>query len=222
MFINASAGTNGTGFMIKKSLIDEEGFSTSTLTEDIEFTTQCILKGRRIGFVENAITYDEQTSNCKDSIRQKSRWTSGNLQTLSKYRFQLFKEFIKTGNFSIFDLWLKLLMPHNQVFGISFSIFSLLYFNKFDLIGSLKIGITSLLVSYLAQIILGIVIVYYYKKNDFVKMMDSIIMFPLFLISWFFVNIKCFIYTDKTWKPIKHSRNININELPFSKKSLKE
>ena len=54
-----SASINGTGFMIKKELIDEVGFDTKTLTEDVEFSGLCALRNEKIDFVEGAITYDE-------------------------------------------------------------------------------------------------------------------------------------------------------------------
>ena len=60
MTMNQNASINGTGFMVKKELIDEMGFPTQTLTEDIEFTALCALRDERIAFVENAVTYDEQ------------------------------------------------------------------------------------------------------------------------------------------------------------------
>lgn len=59
MSFDASASINGTGFMISKDIIDRDGFETFTLTEDVEFTGQCALKGEKIAFVEDAITYDE-------------------------------------------------------------------------------------------------------------------------------------------------------------------
>ena len=60
MTMNQNASINGTGFMVKKELIEEMGFPTQTLTEDIEFTALCALRDERIAFVENAVTYDEQ------------------------------------------------------------------------------------------------------------------------------------------------------------------
>ena len=58
MNVKASASINGTGFMVKKQVIDKNGFDTITLTEDIEFTAQCAINNIKIAFVEDAITYD--------------------------------------------------------------------------------------------------------------------------------------------------------------------
>ena len=45
--------------MVKKEIIDDDGFNTYTLTEDMEFAGQCALKNERIYYAEKASTYDE-------------------------------------------------------------------------------------------------------------------------------------------------------------------
>ena len=51
---------NGTGFMVSFDIIKENGgWKTVTLTEDIEFSLQRILKGKRLGWSTEAIVYDE-------------------------------------------------------------------------------------------------------------------------------------------------------------------
>ena len=65
--IGKSASLNGTGFMIKKEVIDKIGFYTETLSEDIEFTGICALNDIKIDFVQNAVTYDEQASDFNTS-----------------------------------------------------------------------------------------------------------------------------------------------------------
>ena len=82
MNMHASSTINGTGFMIKKSVIDEDGFDTYSFTEDLEFSARCIIKGRKIAYVEDAITYDEQAIKYKISVIQRKRWTVGNVQCL--------------------------------------------------------------------------------------------------------------------------------------------
>ena len=81
MFINKarfnmgkSAYLNGTGIVIRKSVIDKYGFDVKTITEDIEFTALCALNNEKIAFVENAITYDEQLSKLSTSFTQRKRW----------------------------------------------------------------------------------------------------------------------------------------------------
>ena len=90
MSFDASASINGTGFMISKDIIDRDGFETFTLTEDVEFTGQCALKGEKIAFVEDAITYDEYPIDFGASWKQRKRWSAGIIQCMNIYSFKLF------------------------------------------------------------------------------------------------------------------------------------
>ena len=93
MTMDRSASINGTGFMIKKEIIDTYGFDTYTLTEDVEFTGQCALRGERIAFVEDAITYDEYPILFKASWKQRKRWSAGILECMKRYTLPLFKNY---------------------------------------------------------------------------------------------------------------------------------
>ena len=71
--LGKSSFLNGTGFMVKKSVIDKHGFNPKTVTEDIEFTAMCAINGEKIAFVEEAITYDEQVNNLKGILKKMKR-----------------------------------------------------------------------------------------------------------------------------------------------------
>ena len=82
---------NGTGFMVSFDIIKENnGWKTVTLTEDIEFSLQRILKGKRLGWSTEAIVYDEQPTGFKQSWSQRSRWTVGHMQCMKEYTVKLF------------------------------------------------------------------------------------------------------------------------------------
>ena len=145
MVLKRSAAINGTGFCVKKSVIDQYGFQVKTLTEDSEFTGICSLNNVKIAFVKDAITYDEHPTNFKVSWRQRSRWTSGSYACLKRYHKSLFKNFWKNGNFCSFDSLLYYLAPFVQVisFFLPLTVF-LLQFLKGLLIGKLIIDFASL------------------------------------------------------------------------------
>ena len=44
------------------------GWNTITLTEDIEFSLKNIAKGRKLGWATDAIVYDEQPTEFKQSV----------------------------------------------------------------------------------------------------------------------------------------------------------
>lgn len=71
--VGLSAIVNGSGFMADLGLLREMGgWNTLTLTEDIEFTTKCILRDVRVEWVPQAVTYDEQPLTFAQSWRQRA------------------------------------------------------------------------------------------------------------------------------------------------------
>ena len=46
--LGKSSFINGTGFVIKKELIDKNGYDPKTVTEDIEFVAMCAINGEKI------------------------------------------------------------------------------------------------------------------------------------------------------------------------------
>lgn len=61
------------------------GWPYHLLTEDIEFSANCALKGQRIGYCETAVLYDEQPVTFKQSWDQRLRWSKGFYQVDFKY-----------------------------------------------------------------------------------------------------------------------------------------
>lgn len=217
MGFNSSASINGTGFMIKKSLIDENGFNTYTLTEDVEFTGQCALNNEPIAFVEDAITYDEYPNLFDVSWKQRKRWSSGIIQCMKRYSFKLFKNFLKTGNMASLDMALVYLGPLMQV--ISF--INIILLGLFKILGIELNDIFSYLFAthilfFAVTFLIGIAIEYFaliYKKKGIKGMFISVIMFFVFIISWIPINIICFVSKYNKWDEIKHTRDVKIDEI---------
>ena len=101
-----SSFLNGTGFVIKKEVIDKHGFNPKTVTEDVEFTAMCAINNEKIGFATDAITYDEQTNSFDVSWKQRKRWSFGTMECLREYFPTLLKKGIKERNFECFDVGL--------------------------------------------------------------------------------------------------------------------
>ena len=134
MNYSGSSAINGTGFMVRKSVIDKYGFNTKTLTEDSEFTGLCSLNGIQVAFVEDAITYDEHPQSFCEIWKQIKRWTSGTLSCLRLYSGRLLKTFFKTGNISCFDMVMMYMAPVMVVLGFFLSVILIIFhFLGFDL-----------------------------------------------------------------------------------------
>lgn len=109
--LGLSAGLAGTGFAIRADTLDRIGWRPRSLTEDLEFTTQLVLEGKRIHWCEWAVIYDEKPLRTSVSFRQRTRWMQGHLWCLKTYGLTMLKAFLKTRKLIYFDMFLYLISP---------------------------------------------------------------------------------------------------------------
>ena len=91
-------GTNchvsGTGFLVSARVIEDNGgWPFHLLTEDIQFSVDCAIKGRRIGYCDKAVIYDEQPTAFRQSWDQRLRWSKGFYQVNANYSGDLVRGF---------------------------------------------------------------------------------------------------------------------------------
>ena len=217
--IGLSPNLNGTGFMVKFDVIKEEGgWKTETLTEDIEFSLQRIIKGRKLGWATDAIVYDEQPTSFAQSWNQRSRWSTGHIQCIAKYTkplAQAVKEH-KTmmnldgllyllGSFPMLIISLVVLLANfimysaNVLTPLEFAINILMYLIPTFLFP----GLTAIFVMFL-------------EKRPIKPMLKVILCYPLFMGSWILINIKCLVKKETTWKKIDHVRDIKVSDVNIS------
>lgn len=204
--IGASCAINGTGIMIKKEVIDKYGFNVRTITEDLEFMTLCALNNIKIKFVEGAICYAEHPSDFKVSMIQRRRWTKGIYEGFIIYFNSIIKNMIKRPNIELLDSLLIYSTP--LILILSFiSIF--INFLIVPLPIYLIITSFSLLVSYISISLCALFVCVKSKKKikDF---LTGIIMFPIFLLSWQYLNIIILFKKEVVWDEIKHTETQNI------------
>lgn len=209
--MNANATITGTGFMIKKELIDEEGFNTYSLTEDMEFTGQCALKGEKIYYAYDAITYDEYPVSFKTSWKQRKRWTVGNLQCMRIYFFKLMGSFFKNPKIPKLDMAFNFCgaFAHVLVYA-NLAMFRIANFIAGNPL--IEQDYLSWILGYIVQIGVPILTILYLKKNP-LKLWKGILLFPVFLFSWLPINIICLFKKDLKWEEIKHDRAIKLEEI---------
>ncbi len=217
MNMNLSCSINGTGFMISDNYIKKYPFNTVTMTEDMELTAQAALNNKKIAYVSDAITYDEQPLSFTSSVKQRMRWTTGTYQCLFAYGKKLFLNFIKTKNISCLDMLLFFLAPFIQLIGslvfLLLFIYSILGIKLYDIFSYLfAFNELFFIISYLISIILSTLVVILSKKNVN-KILIGILLFPVFLISWIPINLICLFRKNINWEPIIHTRNVNLESL---------
>lgn len=204
--IGASCAINGTGIMIKKEVIDKYGFNVRTITEDLEFMTLCALNNIKIKFVEGAICYAEHPSDFKVSMIQRRRWTKGIYEGFIIYFNSIIKNMIKRPNIELLDSLLIYSTPLILILSL-ISIF--INFLIVPLPIYLIITSFSLLVSYISISLCALFVCVKSKKKikDF---LTGIIMFPIFLLSWQYLNIIILFKKEVVWDEIKHIETQNI------------
>ncbi len=218
MNLGKSCFLNGTGMMISKEFIKENGYNVFTITEDIELTVQCAIKNVKIGFVEEAITYDEQPLKFVDSYKQRKRWSKGMLQCLKIYKKDIIKGTIK--KFEILDTGILIISPIMQIVGTLFYI----VYGILGILEKININYSSkliyIIVSYLAMIIVSSIIIRLAKK-EIRKNLKGILLLPVFIFSWIPINFEAILKKQVKWESIEHSRIISI-ENAMEKRELQE
>lgn len=88
--LGMSAWLAGTGVCISTDILQQIGWHVTTLTDDVEFTCQLLLKGHKVHLATDAIVYDQKPGKLKDSWLQRVRWVRGQTQVCFKYVPRLF------------------------------------------------------------------------------------------------------------------------------------
>lgn len=206
---------NGTGFMVKFDVVKPNGWKTYTLTEDIEFSLQRIIAGKKLGWATDAIVYDEQPVGFKQSWSQRSRWTVGHIQCMERYTKSLAhsvkdKKTLVTmdgflyivGSIPMFVITLLLLVVNAGLYiGESMTRGDLIYSYMMYLIPT-----------FIFPIIVGAVIMKL-DGRPIRPMIKGLLCYPLFLGSWLAINFKCLFKRETSWEKIDHVRDIKINEV---------
>ncbi len=98
MALGTNCHVSGTGFLISAEYLREKGgWPYHLLTEDIQFSAECAALGKRIGYCEGAVIYDEQPTSFRQSWDQRLRWSKGFYQVDKAYGLSLAKGIFQGG-----------------------------------------------------------------------------------------------------------------------------
>ena len=210
---------NGTGFMVRFDTIKPNGFDTVTLTEDIEFSLKRIIKGKRLGWATDAIVYDEQPTGFRQSWSQRSRWTVGHIQCIQKYTKELAiatKENKKmmnldgllyiVGSMPMFIITIVLLLTN-------FIMYNAASITTAELIKNLMLYLVP---TFILPILVGIFAMWL-DGRKIKPMAKGLLCYPLFLLTWIFINFKCLFIRNTSWEKINHVRSIKISDVSNAK-----
>ena len=219
MTLGTSCAISGTGFLVSAEVIEENGgWIHHLLTEDIEFTTDSIIKGEKIGYCANAVLYDEQPTLFSQSYTQRLRWAKGFYQVFKNYGAKLVKGVFK-GSFSCFDMLmtispamlLTLLSIFVNIIAIPVGIIN----HSPDLPLLIKTLAHTLVNFYGLFFLLG-TITAITEWNQIhcskAKRIGYLFTFPLFMLTYVPIAIVA-LFRKIEWKPISHSVSKTLDEI---------
>ncbi len=206
---------NGTGFMIRFDVLKPEGWKTVTLTEDIEFSLQRIIKGKKLGWATDAIVYDEQPTSFKQSWSQRSRWTVGHIQCINEYTKKLAVSVKEKKSLINFDGFLYIVGSIPMFIATILLLLTnfLMYAGNGITQAELILNIAKYLVpTFLFPIATGIFVMWL-DKRPIKPMIKGLLCYPLFMGSWLLINFVCLFKRNLNWEKINHVRNIKITDI---------
>lgn len=83
--LGLAAALSGTGMCISTRVLKEVGWSTQTLTEDLEYSMKALDHGYRTTVAAETRTYDEKPLTFYASCRQRLRWARGQVDVAVRY-----------------------------------------------------------------------------------------------------------------------------------------
>lgn len=198
-----SAKLVGTGFMVTDVLMQKMGgWNTRTLTEDIELAVQCALINERVYYVPDAINYDEEPLSFAVSMRQRRRWSAGVQDVANKYTGKLVA---KRPTWLRWDLAIHINMIYAQLLALIPVAYSLIFMPFVNILVTLGVSLASFIAGGWAMAILLAVT----AKRELKREWKTILMYPVYLGSWYPLHIWAVFSKPKTWKPIAHGTNKN-------------
>ncbi|WP_366485557.1 glycosyltransferase family 2 protein [Pseudoflavonifractor hominis] len=217
MALGTNCHVSGTGFLVSARLVEENGgWPFHLLTEDIEFSVNCAIQGKRIGYCEDAVIYDEQPVTFKQSWDQRLRWSKGFYQVDFKYGLGLLKNCFKGGRrgFSCYDM-LMTVAPGMllTLLGIVFNAIVLVaclnettYMAKLvidETMGFLGMAVVNF---YLGLFLFGVVTTATEWKKIQVAPAQKVLYlftFPIFMFTYVPISVAALVRRVE-WKPIYH------------------
>ena len=120
--LGLSGKLTGTGFAFLLSALGPEGWRTRTMVEDVEFTVQGNLQGRRVAYVPEADYADEQPVHVAHMWRQLRRWATGGWQVARLYFVAWLRALVRKPSLRLFDCYFAILTGMSVAFVLLFDV----------------------------------------------------------------------------------------------------
>lgn len=222
-------GTNchvsGTGFLVSARLIEENGgWPFHLLTEDIQFSVDCAVRGKRIGYCDKAVVYDEQPTSFRQSWDQRLRWSKGFYQVDREYTGPLLRGCLRPGRLgtSCYDMFVTvapgMLLTLLMILFNGVILAACLTEPAFWAVRIIR-ETTDFMASSVSSFYLGLLgyglltVLSEWKHIDAApwKKLGYVFTFPLFMFTYIPISIAALVQKVE-WKPIYHNATKKVKE----------
>lgn len=217
--LGLSATVSGTGYLFSREIMLRcGGWPFHSLSEDTEFTVDCLLNEEKIGYCGEAELFDEQPTRLGQSVRQRMRWVRGNMLVLLRQGGCLAGRIGGRNGLSCLDLLLSMapaiaLAVCGTAAGALATALELL--SGGQLLPMLGTAILSFAVPYLLLFAAGaITTITQWRKirtSPWKKILYTLT-FPIFMATYVPITILA-LFGRVEWKPIEHRAVMTIQEL---------
>lgn len=225
MRLGTSAAVSGTGFLFSRRAIDEcGGWHFFLLTEDIEFTIECVTRGWKIGYCEKAVLYDEQPTRFIQSWHQRLRWSRGYIQVFGKYGGKLIRGVFR-GSFACYDMSMAIMPAAILSFAglganLAAIVLSIASGHGLD---TVLTSLGSLLVnSCLTVLVIGTVTTVTEWRHIYAPAWKKVLYnftFPLFMLTYIPISFAALFTRRVGWKHIEHTRSATVADIRAAQKA---
>lgn len=217
MALGVTCHVSGTGFLISSDVIREKGgWPYHLMTEDLQFSAECAAMGKKVGYCEGAVIYDEQPTSFRQSWDQRMRWAKGFYQVSGRYGLSLLKGTLRGGRrgMGCYDIFM-LVAPGMLLttLGSAFQIVTLaayLMAPDYAVPQVLNLATDFLGAGFLSfyggMLLYGVVTVVSEWGKIRAKTWQKLVyipLFPIFMFSYFPLTIAA-LFQKVEWKPIQH------------------
>lgn len=211
--LGMSAALNGTGIVLSSALVKRLGWNMVTLTEDLEFTGLCAAEGVKIGFMDGAVVYDEQPVGIVDSIVQRRRWFKGGMQCFGIYAGKLIgrHSLHAVDMLCVFGGWIMQIVCMIPGVATASGLIMDVLSGRMALTELIALGAGLLAAAYIACALAALMVCVLEKKLC-ARRASAILMFPVFMATWFIANLWAMITRAPVWKQIAHVRGTDVPE----------
>ena len=213
--LGLSAQMGGTGMIVRPSVLEDIGWNTSSLTEDLLLTTLYVKEtGSPCRWVHKACLYDEKPLKIDVSVRQRTRWMQGHMATFFQHGFSLLIEGIVGLSIRKIDLALYLARPFLIL--ITFAIYVVRVtaviifptsFVAVDFIMTAPIAFGTVFFYILIQL-------YALYKEGYIRYFLWIPLQWFYTYSWYLPTFRGILkHKELYWVSTEHKRSISVDEV---------